>query len=259
MTRRTALVTGASSGIGMEFAKLAAGDGHNLILVARSTEKLEQLGAQLVREHGVESLALTIDLAQPDGASRLGRLLEERNATVDVLINNAGFADRGTVAEIGEARQIDIIQVNVTALTALTCHLLPAMLARRRGAILNVASTAAFQPGPEMSVYYATKAFVLHFTEGLHEELLGTGVSVTCLCPGATATGFAAEAGVEQTLLFRLGTANARDVAVAGWAGLKRNKAIVIPGLKNKLSAFGYRLAPRSLVRKLAHSLQRGT
>jgi short-subunit dehydrogenase len=250
------LITGASSGIGLELARVAAADGHDLILVARRIDKLEQLGAELHDRHGVDSVALSIDLSRPDAVPKLTQTLAERGLAVDVLVNNAGFGDRGTVVALAESRQLDMIQVNVVALTALTRSLLPQMIARKRGAILNVASTAAFQAGPEMSVYYASKAYVLHFTEGLHEELLGSGVRVTCLCPGPTETGFSAQAHMEDALLFRLGSADAHAVAQAGWTALKDNRTVVIPGIKNWLLAFSTRLAPRAALRKIARRLQ---
>jgi uncharacterized protein len=256
MDRQLALITGASSGIGLEFARLAARDGYDLALAARSLDKLSALADELKREYGANCTVLESDLMRSDAPGEISARLASARMVPDILINNAGFGDRGTVAELSLQRQIDMVHVNVIAVTALTRLLLPGMLEKKHGAILNVASTAAFQPGPHMAVYYATKAYVLSFTEGLHEELRNTGVSVTCLCPGPTATGFAAVAHMENAWLFRLGAMAARPVAEAGWAGLKRGKALVIPGWPNKLGAFSVRFGPRAMVRKLTSALQ---
>ena len=255
MSRATALVTGASSGIGLELAGLAAADGHNIVLVARSANRLNTLAHELGGTHNTECIVLPADLAKSDAPLQLVQALDAQGITVDVLINNAGFGDRGSVVSLGLQRQLDMIQVNAVALTALTRLLLPDMIKRKRGAILNVASTAAFQAGPNMTVYYATKAYVLSFSEGLREELNGTGVTTTCLCPGPTVTDFARKANMENSRLFRLWPMNAKEVAQAGWTGLKNGKAIVIPGFKNKLTAFATRLGPRSLSRKTAYAL----
>jgi hypothetical protein len=256
MSAETVLITGASSGIGCELAKLFAADKSNLILVARRHDKLDELAAELRRQHGVEVRVLAKDLADPNSPQSIFDTLTGEGATVDVLVNNAGFGAAGPVAALPLEKQLEMIQVNVTALTHLARLFLRAMIKRRSGGILNVASTAAFQPGPYMAVYYATKAYVLSFSEALAEELAGTGVVVTCLAPGPTATGFAAAADVEKKLLFRLGTADARTVAQAGYRGFRRGRLLVIPGLKNKLAAFSVRLAPRSWVRKIAKRLQ---
>ena len=175
---------------------------------------------------------------------------------VDVVVNNAGFGAVGPVASLPVERQMHMVQVNVVALTHLTRLFLPAMIERGRGGILNVGSTAGFQPGPNMAVYYATKAFVLSFTEALAEELVGSPVKVTCLAPGPTATGFGAVSGMEESLVFKLGTMDARSVAQAGYRGFRRGKVIVLPGLTNKLGAFSVRLGPRAVVRKLVKRLQ---
>jgi short-subunit dehydrogenase len=256
MSRPNALITGASSGIGLELARLAAADGHNVVLVARSANRLNTLAHELRGTHNIECIAFPSDLTKSNAPLQLIQALDAQGITVDVLINNAGFGDRGSVVSLGLQRQLDMVQVNTTAVTALTRLILPGMIKRKRGAILNVASTAAFQAGPNMTVYYATKAYVLHFSEGLCEELNGTGVTTTCLCPGPTVTGFAREANIENSRLFRLWPMNAKEVAQAGWTGLKNGKAIVIPGFKNRLTAFSTRLSPRSLARKIAYALQ---
>jgi uncharacterized protein len=251
----TALITGASSGIGLELARLFAADKSNLVLVARNQDKLESLAEELRRD-GMKVSVLPMDLADSKAPQAIFDELTGQGITVDVVVNNAGFGAMGTVANLPLDRQLQMIQVNVLALTHLTRLFLPGMIERRRGGILNVGSTAGFQPGPNMAVYYASKAFVLSFTEALAEELVGSGIHVTCLAPGATATGFRAAAHMEDALLFRLGTINAKTVARLGYRGFRRGRVIVIPGLKNKLGAFAVRLAPRVFVRKLVKRLQ---
>jgi short-subunit dehydrogenase len=187
------------------------------------------------------------DLSRPGSPDQIVETLAQRQTDVDVLVNNAGFGARGPVAGIGVGRQLEMIEVNVAALTRLTALLLPGMLERRRGGILNVASTAAFQPGPNSAVYYATKAYVLSFTEALAEEVRGSGVRVSCLAPGPTDTGFAAQAGAAGSRLFRRGVMDAGRVARAGHDGLRRGKTLVIPGLRNRALAFSVRLSPRIL------------
>jgi len=256
MTTETALITGASSGIGLELAKLFAADRSNLILVARSVGKLESLAEELRRDHGIDVLVLPKDLTDPAAPQAIFDQVAEQGQTVDVVVNNAGFGAVGPVASLRVENQMHMVQVNVAALTHLTRLFLPAMIERGRGGILNVGSTAGFQPGPNMAVYYATKAFVLSFTEALAEELVGSPVNVTCLAPGPTATGFGAVSGMEESLVFKLGTMDARTVAQAGYRGFRRGKVIVVPGLTNKLGAFSVRLGPRAVVRKLVKRLQ---
>ncbi len=256
MSSETVLITGASSGIGLDMARIFAAQKSNLVLVARSTDKLNQLAEELRRKDGVQVDVIPQDLGAAGAVAALCTELQSRNLQIDVLVNNAGFGLRGTIAELDCARQVNMVQVNVTALTELTRQLLPAMLERGRGGILNVASTAAFQPGPWMTVYYATKAYVLSFSEGLYEEVRQRGVHVSCLCPGATATGFAAEADMENSLLFRMGTMTSETVARAGVDGLRANKPIVIPGLKNWLGAFLVRFTPRFVIRTMVKNLQ---
>jgi uncharacterized protein len=253
----TALITGASSGIGLELAKLFAADKFNVVLVARSADKLTELAAELQSKYQVQTHVLPVDLTAANAAQTILGELARAKIQVDYLVNNAGFGAAGSFFELSFARQASMIQLNVMALTELTRLLLPAMIQGRGGGILNVASTAAFQPGPGMAVYYATKAYVLSFSEALHEELRGTGVSVSCLAPGVTATGFAADSGMTDSMLLRLGAMNATDVALAGYRGLLRNKAVVVPGLKNKLGALSPRFFPRSLVRRVVKRLNR--
>lgn len=256
MTRETVLITGASSGIGAELARLFAADGSNLVLVARREEQLRALGQDLEQRHGVQVRVLPSDLSRQQAPREVVDRLAAWNVDIDVLVNNAGFGSLGTVAELATQQQLDMIQVNVLALTHLTRLLLPGMIDRRRGAVLNVASTAAFQPGPRLAVYYATKAFVLSFSEALAEELRGSGVAVTCLAPGPTETEFASVAHAERARLFRWGTMSSESVARAGHDGLRRGKVLVVPGLRNRLLAFSVRLAPRALARKVAAFFQ---
>jgi hypothetical protein len=258
-TRRpgqTVLITGASSGIGRELARLFAGDGATLVLVARSEDRLRELAGELAAAYGADAHVVPADLSQPGSPAQIAEALADRHLDVDVLVNNAGLGGHGSVAGLGVARQLEMIEVNVAALTRLTALLLPAMLARGRGAILNVASTAAFAPGPNHAVYCASKAYVLSFTEALAEEVRGSGVRVTCLAPGATQTGFAAQAGMASTWLFRVGVMDAGRVARAGHRGLLRGKTLVVPGLQNRLLAVGSRLAPRFLATKVSGYLQ---
>jgi uncharacterized protein len=256
MSTETVLITGASSGIGCELARLFAADKSDLVLVARRQEKLDQLAAELYRKHGVQVRVLTRDLTDPHSPQAIFDALAAESVTVDVLVNNAGFGAAGSVADLPLEKQRDMIQVNITALTHLARLFLPGMIERRSGGILNVGSTAGFQPGPYLAVYYATKAYVLSFTEALAEEVVGTGVRITCLTPGATATEFAAAANLENKLLFRLGAMDVRTVAQAGYQGFRRGRLLVVPGLKNKLGVLAVRLTPRAWVRKVVKRLQ---
>jgi short-subunit dehydrogenase len=251
MSVETVLITGASSGIGRELAKCFAADGSRLILVARKRKELETLAEELHRAHKTQSEVLTADLAEPTAPARIFAHLETHGTRLDVLVNNAGFGAREPFAQLPADRQLDMLQVNVTALTQLTRLFLPGMIARQRGGILNVASTAAFQPGPGMATYYATKAFVLSLTEAIAEEVAGTGVTVSALCPGPTETNFAVEAGVRSARLFLLGAMSAEAVARLGHDAFRRGRVVTIPGFRNRLAAFATRLAPRSLLRKI--------
>ena len=256
MAEECVLVTGASSGIGLELAKLFAADGAHLVLVARRKELLERLAAELGEVSGGGVRVLPKDLRDPAAPRQIFDALSEAGVAVDVLVNDAGFGGIGRVFEQDEQRQADMIQVNVTALTRLTRLFLPAMLARRRGGVLNVASTAAFQPGPMMAVYYATKAYDLFFTEALAEELRGTGVTATALCPGPTRTGFQAVAGMERVLLMKYATGTAEGVARTGHRAFRKGKALAVPGLGNWLGAQTVRFTPRFAMRRLVKALQ---
>jgi short-subunit dehydrogenase len=250
--RLVTLVTGASSGIGELLAREAARRGHRLVLTARRVDRLERLAAEL---GGAEVIAA--DLGEPGGPAQIEAELKARGASVDVLVNNAGLGQRGQVRSIPIERQLQQIDVNVRALTELTVRLVPAMVARRRGGILNVASTAAFQPGPNMAVYYATKAYVLSFSEALHEELLPLGIKVSALCPGPTRSEFAEAADMHKSELFKRLAGDAAQVAKDGLDGLERNKAVNVSGALNAVMAESTRLSPRAVNRKLAGWLQR--
>lgn len=256
-SRPVALVTGASGGIGLELARLCAKGGHDVILVARSREKLDEIGKYLSGMYGVRTEVIVADLDDPEAPQAITEEVGRRGLGVDVLINNAGFASWGLFGRAELSRQLSMIQVNITALTVLTRLLLPRMVTQRKGRILNVASTAGFAPGPLMAVYYATKAYVISFSEAIANELQGTGITVTVLCPGPTRTGFAAEAGVVQSNLFRIPTVmEAARVAAAGYHGMMRGRAVVIPGPANKLLVAGIRFSPRWLVRAVARWFQ---
>ena len=252
----TALVTGASGGIGEELARLFAADGHSLVLVARSRDKLARLAAELQDKHGVSAHVLAADLARPESPSEIFDELQSAGVGVDALVNNAGFGSYGPFAETDLRQELEMLQVNVVALTHLTKLFLPAMLARRRGYVMNVASTAAFQPGPLMAVYYASKAYVLSFSEALSNECEGTGVRVSALCPGPTETGFVAAAGMGDSKLFDRAVMDARTVAEAGYRGLLAGKAVVIPGFRNSLLARSIGFFPRGLVTKVVRGIQ---
>jgi short-subunit dehydrogenase len=245
---QTALITGASGGIGYELAKLFAQDHYNLVLVARSAEALNQLAAELQTQYGVRVTVAPLDLGEPSAPKFLFDQLRRERINVDILVNNAGFGVFGEFAQMPESEILDQIQLNVTALTRLTKLFLAPMLERRAGRVMNVASTAAFQPGPLMAVYYATKAYVLSFSEALANELRGSGVTVCCFCPGATHTGFAKRAGLESSRLFKIGAMNVEAVARDGYRGLMAGRAVVISGMRNWLVAESVRFAPRNVV-----------
>jgi len=254
--KRTALVTGASGGIGLELARLLAADRHDLVLVARSRDKLEALAAELGAQHGVAARVIARDLARREAPQEIFDELQAAGVGVDVLVNNAGVGTYGPFAETDLQSELDLLQINVVALTHLTKLFLPPMIARRRGYVMQVASTAAFQPGPLMAVYYASKAYVLHLSEALANELEGTGVVVSALCPGPTETGFVAAAGMGDSKLFDRGAMDARAVAEAGYRGMLAGKIIVIPGFRNNLLARTVGLMPRRLVTRVVRGIQ---
>ena len=256
MKRPVALVTGASSGIGLELARLLARGGNDLVLIARRRERLEEAAGELSRL-GADVTLLVKDLVEPDAAVEIAAELRSRSLDVEVLINNAGVGVFGPFAATSLEKELEMIQVNLITVTSLTKLLLPGMLARRLGRILNMASTAAFQPGPLMAVYYATKAYVLSFSEALANETAGSGVSVTALCPGPTLTQFQKAAGVEETRLFRGPLVmDARSVARAGYRGMNQGRRVVIPGLGNKVMAQAIRVTPRRLATAMTRWIQ---
>jgi short-subunit dehydrogenase len=247
----TVLVTGASSGIGWELAICFASEGCRLVLIARSTEALETLATKLRREHGVEVMVLTCDLARPDSPRKIFADLQSRSVTVDVLVNNAGFGANGLFAELPVHREIEMIQVNITALMELTALFLPGMLARNRGGILNVGSVAGFQPGPGMAVYYATKAFVNSFTEALSEEVRSSKLTVSVLCPGPTESNFGKVARGDKTRLNKVSKMTSRTVAVLGHRAFRHQKVTIITGFLNFWLVFLVRLTPRWFPRRI--------
>jgi uncharacterized protein len=252
----TALITGASGGIGEDFARLLAANGRNVVLVARSADKLQALASELSTAHRITAAVVPLDLAEPDAVTRLVRELADRKIIIDILVNNAGFATFGPFAGENPREQMNELNVNVMTLTALTRQLLPGMLERKTGRILNVASTAAFQPGPLMAVYYASKAYVLSFSMALTEETEGSGVTVTCLCPGPTRSGFQQRAHVEKTRLLEVAQMmSSADVARAGYDGMMAGKALVVPGLMNKFGTQILRVSPRRMAAKIVKAL----
>jgi hypothetical protein len=255
--RQTALVTGGSGGIGLEIAKVLARKGFDLVLVARKRDTLEAAAGQPEGKYGARVHVFAADLRRAEAPQAIFDFLHNENIPIEVLVNNAGFGVGGEFADTKLQRELEMIQVNIAALTHLTKLFLPAMIKRKSGRVLNVASTAAFQPGPLMAVYYATKAYVLSFSQALAEELRNSGVTVTALCPGATATDFAATAGVGNSKLFTaFGIAHPDDVAELGVAAMMHGRRVAIPGIKNKIVAQANRFAPRAVSAKLARIAQ---
>jgi short-subunit dehydrogenase len=254
--QRWTVITGASSGIGAELARVFAKRGYALFLVARREEKLQDLARELSAAHGTKVETMGLDLEVPTAPAALCDALAERGIKVHTLVNNAGFGLRGRFSTLPYERQLAMIELNVTALTRLSRLMLPGMIERRWGGILNVASTAAFQAGPNMAVYYATKAFVLSLSEALHEEVRPHNVVVTALCPGPTETEFAATADLEHSKLFQMGAMSAAEVARQGVDGYEAGKAVVVPGATNRIGSVGAQLLPRWMTRRLAGRLQ---
>jgi hypothetical protein len=252
MTHETAIITGASSGIGRELAKCFAASGSRLALIARSGAALQSLAEELRKQHRSDARVFTIDLARPEAAVQVLEQLQIAGFKADVLVNNAAFGAQGAFATLPLDRQLKMLQLNVVTLTHLTRLLLPGMIERRRGGILNVASTAAFQAGPGMAIYYASKAYVLSFSEALAEELAGTGVTTTVLCPGPTDTNFTTAAGMGASRLFRMSAMSAESVARIGYAAFRQGRVVAVAGLRNRVLAGAVRFVPRALARKLA-------
>jgi hypothetical protein len=255
-TGNTALITGASAGLGKDFAHLFAADGHDVVLVARRREKLEQVAAAVVEEHGVEAHVVPADLADAESPQRLYDEVAAKGLTIEYLVNNAGFGSNGAFAELDMARELAIVTVNISALAHLTGLYLPEMLERDSGRILNVGSTAGFLAGPYMATYYASKAFVNHFSEALWHEVNGTNVSVTVSCPGPTATEFAEVAKIDEAKLFKKGgAAKSIDVARGAYKAMHKGKRMIVHGFMNKLNVVGIRMGPRGAAHRIAKRL----
>jgi uncharacterized protein len=249
----TVLITGASSGIGLELARCFANDKSDLVLTARNLPALEKLAVELCEQHQVKVFVVPADLAKPETPQRLFDDLKGRGITVDVLVNNAGFGLHGSFAGLPLDRQMEILQVNIAALVQLTGLFLPGMIRAKTGGILNVGSVAGFLPGPNMAVYFASKAFVLSFSEALHEETRDNGVTVTNLCPGPTETNFSVVARSHRRRISQAKKMSAAEVASIGHADFRQGKCLSIPGFKNSLmTALTGRILPRTTVRMLA-------
>lgn len=255
----TALITGASSGIGAQLAKELAAHGHNVVLLARRTDRLEQLAEHLENTHAVKAVVLTADLSERGAPERVYAELRKRQVQVDILVNNAGFNVYGSFLETHQEDEVAMLQVNLLALVALTKLFVRDMASRHFGRILNLGSTGSFAPAPFDSLYAAGKAFVLSFSEALAEELKDTGVTVTALCPGPVRTEFAAVAGMSGTKIFGGKLLGAQEVASAGYAAMMKGRRTVVVGLANKLQVWGMRLTPRLLVTKIARGLMSST
>jgi uncharacterized protein len=256
--KKFALITGASSGIGFELARIMASQKHNLILVARNETKLRELAEELIKLFGVDCMVLAKDLSLPSSVDEIYRELEAAEIKIEILVNNAGFGNIGKFWENDWVKEQRMIEVNIMALTKLTRLFLPGMVSQKSGKILNVASTAAFQPGPFMAVYYASKAFVLFFSEALAEELKGTGVTVTALCPGPTSSGFQDEAAMNDAKLLKLlKIAPAVSVARYAYNAMMHGRKVAIHGFLNNLMVFSQRFTPRQFAVKAIAYLQK--
>lgn len=257
MKAEPALITGASSGIGLALARIMARNGHTLVLTARGVADLEKAAAELRSQHGATVHVVASDLSRPEAPQALFDEVARLGLDIGVLVNNAGYSTYGPFVDIDSTADLNMLALNVVALTHLTRLFLPGMVARRSGRVLNVASTAAFQPGPYMACYYASKAYVLSFSEAIGEELAGSGVTVTTLCPGPTATNFANRAGLEGSRLFSgRPTMNAREVAEIGYNATMLGRPVVVAGAMNALMAFSARFAPRWLLMRIVRGLQ---
>lgn len=251
----TALITGASAGLGRDYARLFAADGHDVVLVARRQDRLEELAAELEHDCGITARALAADLGDPAAPQAIHERLQADGVAIEFLVNNAGFGSTGAFADLDSERELGMIAVNIAALTHLTRLFLPDMIARGHGRILNLGSTAGFQAGPFMATYYATKAYVNHFSEALAHELLGTGVTVTVSCPGATETEFAGIAGNDKSRVFASGVARSEEVAREGYQAMMKGRRMIIHGARNRFLVQLLRVSPRRLVHGIAARL----
>lgn len=247
------LITGASSGIGKALAKEYAKHGHDLILIARSKEKLESLAREIKKNHNVNVIVIDQDLSPTEAPKKLFDALKERNIEVDILINNAGFGNYGMFVDTDLEEELNMIDLNIKTLTTLTKLFAKKMKEKKSGTILNVASTAAFQPGPLMAVYFATKSYVLHFSEAIANELKPYGVYVAALCPGPTDTAFQDRAFGNRTTFSRAMTA--QEVAKFAYTGMQKKKHVIIPGMSNRFLVFFVRLTPRSIVTSITRRM----
>jgi uncharacterized protein len=247
----TVLITGASSGIGLELARCFAADGCRLVLVARNQDALEKLAEELRLQNKIEAVVFPADLSLPESPKKIFAELAAQKISVDILVNNAGFGAHGNFVEMELSRQMEMLQVNIAALTELTGLFLPGMIRRKHGGILNVGSVAGFLPGPGMAVYYATKAFVVSFTEALSEELSGTNLKFSVLCPGPTESNFGNVARGNKVRHVKTAKMSAKAVAIHGHRAFRKGKIIAVPGLQNKFFVFMTRLLPRQLPRKM--------
>jgi len=254
--KKTALITGASGGIGLEFAHIFAREGYDLVLVARDEGRLKELAQELGEKYHVATHPISSDLSHPTAPAELYDQLVGKGIQIDALVNNAGFGHFGLFAESPWEKERGMIALNIAALTHLTKLLLPGMLERKRGNILNVASIAAFEPGPLMAVYYASKAYVLSFSEAIANELEGTGVFVTVLCPGPTATSFEKTAALGESKLFKQNLATAKDVAEYGYREMKKGTIVAVHSLRNRLILLAIKFSPRALVVKMVRRAQ---
>lgn len=255
--KKTALITGASGGIGLELAKVHASKGDNLVLIARNHAKLEELKTELEKEYKIEALVIAKDLSTPNAAQEVYNETTQKNILVDFLINNAGFGDFGMFYDTDWEKEHKMIELNITALTQFTKLYLKDMVKRNSGKIMNVASTAAFQPGPTMAIYYATKSYVLHFTEAIANELKGKNITVTALCPGATESGFQAVAEMEDSKLVKgKKLPSSKVVAQYGYKAMMKGKTVAIHGFMNTVLANSVRFMPRKMVTAVTRSIQ---
>lgn len=257
---RTALITGASSGIGYELAKVFAKNKTNLVLVARSEKKLREIAEELTKAHGIKVEVISKDVSILTSAKEIYDAVRQKSIRVDFLVNNAGFGDFGFFTDTKWEKELEMINLNITALTALTKLFVKDMVTQKSGKVLNVASTASFQPGPLMAVYYATKAYVLSFSEAIANELQGTGVSVTALCPGPTESGFQNAAAMNDSKLVKgKKLPSSQDVAEYAYKSLMSGKVVAVHGVMNKIMAQSVRFTPRAIVRSLVRMMSERT
>ncbi|MDP3920634.1 MAG: SDR family oxidoreductase [Candidatus Omnitrophota bacterium] len=254
--RRIALITGATTGIGWELTRLFARDGYDLILVARHEDSLKRAACALENEFQISGMVVAADLSKPNAGREVFERVQAAGLSVHTLVNNAGYGGHGAFLESDLQVELDMMQLNMTALTELTKLFIPGMVEKGSGNILNVASTAAFQPGPFMAVYYASKAYVLSFSAAIREELKDKGINVTTLCPGPTESEFAKRAGMTNSILFKAGMMSAEKVARLGYEAMQKHRSIIVTGWKNKLLTFSVRLSPRWMTASVVRFLQ---